>query len=61
MTARRKEIDMADPARSRQERSGPRPAPPIPRWVKAFGAAVIALLLLFIILHLTGNGMAGHG
>ena len=27
----------------------------IPRWVKVFGLAGIVLVLLFIILHLTGN------
>jgi hypothetical protein len=36
--------------------------PSIPRWVKVSGIVVIVLVLLFVILHLTGNGMGGlHG
>ena len=31
-----------------------------PRWVKMAAAAVIALLLLFGGLHLTGHSMGGH-
>lgn len=34
---------------------------PTPRWVKLFGMAAVILLVLFVILHLTGNGMVGHG
>jgi len=38
-----------------------RESPPgTPRWVKVFGIAVIILLLLFGILHLTGNHLGGH-
>lgn len=32
-----------------------------PRWVKVFGIVVIALALLFVILHLTGNSLGGPG
>lgn len=32
-----------------------------PRWVRMFWIVGLVLLLLFIILHLTGNGMVGHG
>jgi len=32
-----------------------------PRWVKLFGIIVIALVLLFVILHLTGNSLGGPG
>jgi len=28
-----------------------------PRWVKVFGAIAIALILVFVRLHLTGHGM----
>jgi len=35
-------------------------APSIPRWVKVSGIIVIVLVLLFVILHLTGNGFGGH-
>jgi hypothetical protein len=31
-----------------------------PRWVKVFGIIAIVLVLLFVILHLTGNGFRGH-
>ncbi len=27
----------------------------MPRWVKVFGIIAIALILLFVVLHLTGN------
>ena len=35
--------------------------PKTPRWVKAFGIALIVLILLIIILHLTGNSLGGPG
>jgi hypothetical protein len=31
-----------------------------PRWVKVFGIIVVVLILLFVILHLTGNSLGGH-
>lgn len=34
---------------------------PTPRWVKISGAVVIALVATFVVLHLTGHGMHGHG
>ena len=38
--------------------------PRTPRWVKVFGIIVIVLVLLFVILHLSGNspfgGPGGH-
>jgi hypothetical protein len=38
-------------------------APPsTPRWVKVFGVIFIVLVLVFVILHLTGNGLGSlHG
>jgi hypothetical protein len=38
-------------------------APPsTPRWVKVFGIIFIVLVLLFVILHLSGNGLSNlHG
>jgi hypothetical protein len=36
-------------------------APPTPRWVKVFAGIAIGLVLLFIILHLTGNSLGGPG
>lgn len=32
-----------------------------PRWVKAFLYVAIALVLVFLIVHLAGGGMGGHG
>jgi hypothetical protein len=32
-----------------------------PRWVKVFGIVVIALVLVFVIVHLAGGGFGGHG
>jgi hypothetical protein len=34
--------------------------PGTPRWVKAFALVAIALVLLFVVLHLTGGGFRGH-
>jgi len=34
--------------------------PGTPRWVKVLGIIAIILLVLFVILHLTGNGFGGH-
>jgi hypothetical protein len=31
-----------------------------PRWVKVFGIIAIVLLVVFIILHLTGNRLGSH-
>jgi hypothetical protein len=37
--------------------------PAMPRWVKVFGAAVVLLVAIVVILHLTGNslGPGMHG
>jgi hypothetical protein len=32
------------------------PAPATPRWVKVSGAVAVALIVLFVVLHLTGSG-----
>lgn len=32
-----------------------------PRWVKAFVIVFVVLVLVFVILHLTGNSLGGHG
>jgi hypothetical protein len=37
-----------------------REAPGVPRWVKVSGIIVIALVLIVVILHLTGNGFGSH-
>jgi hypothetical protein len=34
---------------------------PAPRWVKIFGAVIVALLLVFVVMHLAGGGFRGHG
>ena len=31
-----------------------------PRWVKVFGLVGLALVVLFVVLHLTGHGMGAH-
>jgi hypothetical protein len=36
---------------------GPGTAPGAPRWVKVSGAVALALVVLFLVLHLTGGGM----
>ena len=35
--------------------------PGMPRWVKVSGIIAIVLVLLFVILHLTGNSLGGPG
>ena len=34
--------------------------PATPRWVIILGIIFIVLILLFVILHITGNGFGGH-
>lgn len=43
-----------------RQRPDRRPPTGAPRWVKAVGIIAVILLILFVILHLTGNGMGGH-
>jgi hypothetical protein len=31
-----------------------------PRWVRVLGTIMVALVLLFVALHLAGHGFAGH-
>ncbi|MFG3268875.1 hypothetical protein [Streptomyces bobili] len=31
-----------------------------PRWVKVSAAVAVALIVVFVIVHLAGGGMAGH-
>jgi hypothetical protein len=56
-------MHMADP--SRYPDAGVRldggSTPPTPRWVKAFGAIVVVVVVLFIVLHLTGMSLGGPG
>jgi hypothetical protein len=37
-----------------------RPNPGTPRWVKASGIVVAALVLVFVVLHLSRHGFGGH-
>lgn len=39
----------------------PPPYPGAPRWVRLFGFIFVALIVLFVVLHLTGNAPVGHG
>ena len=52
-----------DPGTDAQsEGSRPAASPPgMPGWVKAFGIVALVLIMLFVVLHLTGHGMGGHG
>jgi hypothetical protein len=43
---------------SRERTTGPEP---MPRWVVVFGVIAAALLLGFVIVHLTGRGLGHHG
>jgi hypothetical protein len=41
-------------------RPDPEAPPGVPRWVKIFG--IVLLVLVFVVLHLTGNGLGNlHG
>lgn len=42
-------------------RPDPNSPPPTPRWVKILIAVFIILVVLFVIAHLLGFGMGGHG
>lgn len=48
--------DLEDDLRIKPKRETP---PVTPRWVKLFAMIVIILILLFGILHLTGNSLGG--
>ena len=37
----------------------PQPDYRTPRWVKLLGAAVVILIVLFVLMHALGGGMAG--
>jgi hypothetical protein len=49
-----------DPDPKGDAQPGRRPITGTPLWVKAFVVAFIALILLVIILHITGNSFGGH-
>ncbi len=36
------------------------PDEPMPLWVKLFGGAFLALILIVVVMHLMGRGMGGH-
>ena len=35
--------------------------PPTPRWVKVFGILIGLFIVVFAMLHLTGNSLGNHG
>ena len=39
----------------------PPPYPGAPGWVRWLGILAVALVLLFVVLHLTGNAPMSHG
>lgn len=43
------------------ESMAPPPYPGAPRWVRWLGVLAAALVLLFVVLHLTGNAPMSHG
>ena len=49
--------DIGGNARMRPDRRSP---PGIPRWVKASALIAIALVVLFVIMHLAGGGFGHH-
>lgn len=53
---------MNDPRDSDNRRGadGPDQLEPAPRWVKIFGGVLVALLLVFIAMHLAGGGFRNH-
>jgi hypothetical protein len=61
---RRDAIDAGLPdqqAPSRPRRGDTERAQPLPRWLKGLGVLGILFVVLFVILHLTGNVPGGHG
>ncbi|WP_434044028.1 MULTISPECIES: hypothetical protein [Sorangium] len=54
---------MADPSRTPEAGLGldRGSTPPTPRWVKAFAAVVVVLIVLWVALHLTGRSLGGPG
>lgn len=54
----RKLPEVGDDTSVEPDRGSP---PSTPRWVKVFGIIALVLVLLFVILHLTGNNFGGHG
>lgn len=50
------------PPKNRRDAAGEHdPELATPRWVKVFGIVALVLILIFIILHITGNNLGGHG
>ena len=49
--------DMHDDQVSPERDEGP---PPAPRWVRIFGLVAIALIAMFLIVHLAGGGFRNH-
>ena len=49
------------PTTDTSTRSGRRPPPGTPRWVKVSAIIGVILIVLFVVLHLMGLGFKGHG
>lgn len=49
------------PRESREQANASHQIEPAPRWVKIFGAILVALLIAFVVMHLVGGGFRGHG
>ncbi|MCX5302723.1 hypothetical protein OG304_04555 [Streptomyces sp. NBC_00160] len=50
---------MTDPSPA-PRKPGAEPVQGRPRWVNVFALIVLALILVFVIVHLAGGGMGGH-
>ncbi|NEM04998.1 hypothetical protein [Geodermatophilus normandii] len=52
---------MTDPSAGADHTPAARQPVGTPRWVKVLGVAVLLLVLLVAVLHLTGNSLGGPG
>ena len=53
---------MSDSSPSSSRESGASPQPyRTPRWVKTVAILALAVILLFVVLHLSGNSLGGPG
>ena len=52
---------MDQPSSDAERRSDSVQPAGVPRWVKVVGVVVLVLVLLFVVLHLTGNSLGGPG
>lgn len=51
---------MADAPQPPEVSGAKETGPATPRWVKIFALIALALLVLFVVVHLSGGGMGNH-